>query len=52
MPFLCAPLYSKAEGKEGGRHGGNGVTLHVESAALYSDIALEVWDFTKSRSRN
>lgn len=35
----------------GGRRGGNGVTLHVESA-LYSDIALEVRDFTKSRSRN
>ena len=34
-----------------GSPGGNGVTLHVESA-LYSDIAREVRDFTRSRSRN
>lgn len=38
-------------GEGGGRRGGNGVTLHVESA-LYSDIAPEVRDLTKSRSRN
>lgn len=43
LPRLC--------GEGGGRRGGNGVMLHVESA-LYSDIAPEVRDFTKSRSRN
>lgn len=43
LPSLC--------GEGGGRRGGNGVTLHVESA-LYSDIAPEVRDLTKSRSRN
>lgn len=53
--LACFPLRSSIfqgyEGKEGGRHGWNGVTFHVESA-LCGDIAREVGDLTEGRSRN